>query len=259
MMDTDAGLIERAEVDGVAVVRLARGPVNALDLDLLRAVTDAFRELDRADHTAVVFTGAGRSFCAGVDLWRILDGGQSYVEDFLPALAEAFEAVFTIGKPVVAALNGHAIAGGCILAACCDRRIMAAGTGRIGVSELPVGVPFPVAALEILRYAVGEQVQRELVLTGTTHEPPEALRRGLVDEVVPAEALMDRAVEAARQLGTTTPPDTYRLTKGQLHRDAVERISRYWPEERDEVARLWSARVADGWIRGYMRRVTGRA
>ena len=253
-------MIERDDLDGVAVVRLAHGPVNALDLDLLAAITHEFRELDGdSDHAAVVFTGTGRAFCAGVDLWRIVEGGQSYVEEFLPALVEAFETVFAHGKPVVAALNGHAIAGGAIFAAACDRRVMADGRGRVGVSELLVGVPFPAAALEILGYAVGEQVQRDLVLTGATHETAEALRRGLVDEVVPADRLLDRAVEVARQLATDVPPDTYRVTKHQLRRRTMARIAQAWPEERAEVNRLWCARVADGWIRAYMERVTRRS
>jgi enoyl-CoA hydratase len=251
-------MLERTDDGRVAVVRLAHGPVNALDLDLLGAITDTFRDLDRGDHEAIVLTGTGKAFCAGVDLWRIVEGGPAYVEAFLPALVTAFETVFTTGKPVVAALNGHAIAGGAIFAAACDRRVMAAGKGRIGVSELLVGVPFPAAALQILRYAVGEQTQRDLVLTGVTHEPDEALRRGLVDEVVPADQALSHAVAAAHQLGTLIPPDTFRLTKNQLRRDTMERMTRDWPAERAEVARLWSARVTDGWIRAYMERVTKR-
>jgi enoyl-CoA hydratase len=251
-------MIEREDADRVAVVRLARAPVNALDLDLLGAITDAFGELDRDDSAAAVFTGAGRAFCAGVDLWRIVDGDTSYVEQFLPALVEAFEAVFTCGKPVVAALNGHAIAGGCILAAGCDRRVMAEGRGRIGVSELLVGVPFPAAALEIVRYAVGEPEWQDMVLTGATHEPEEALRRRIVHEVVPGDGLLDHAVEVAGRLAEI-PPDTYRLTKAQLRRDTLERIARNWPVEQGEVTRLWRARIADGGIRRYMERLTGRS
>jgi enoyl-CoA hydratase len=129
----------------------------------------------------------------------------------------------------------------------------------VGVSELLVGVPFPAAALEILGYAVGEQMLRDLVLTGATHERAEAMRRGLVDEVVPADRLLDRAVEVARRLATDVPPDTYRVTKHQLRRRTMARIAQAWPDERADVTRLWCARVADGWIRDYMERVTHRS
>ena len=123
--------------DGVTVVELDRGPVNALDLELLGALTAAF---ERAD-SPVVLTGAGRTFSAGVDLRRIVEEPDSYVAEFLAALARAFLAVFTHPRPTVAAINGHAIAGGCLFALCCDTRVMGAGT--IGLTELAVGVRFP--------------------------------------------------------------------------------------------------------------------
>lgn len=249
-------MIERDERDGVAIVRLAHGPVNALDLELVTAITETFTELDRSDHRAVVFTGAGRAFSAGVNLWRIVDDGPDYVDRYLPALTDAFMAVFTTGKPVVAAVNGHAIAGGCILASGCDYRVMAAG--RIGVPELLVGVPFPMSALEILIDAVGPHRARELVLTGATHEPPQALERGLVDEVVPGAEVVDRALSIANGLAAITPPDTYRLTKHLLRLPATERLARHRAAEDPETLRLWQAHAADGTIRGYMKRTVTR-
>src|SRR5262249_34374598 len=160
---------------------------NALDLELCEAITGTFAEIDAGSARAIVLTGSGKSFSAGVDLWRLLDAGAAYGRMFLPALVDAFEAVFTAGKPVVGAVNGRAVPGGCILVSGCDRRLMAAGGGRIGVTELPVGVPFPVSALEILRYALGTQRCREAVLAGATYEPEAAVVKGFLDEVVPAE------------------------------------------------------------------------
>jgi enoyl-CoA hydratase len=244
-------VIERDDVDDIAVVRLAHGKVNALDLELCEAVTRTFAELDTGSARAIVLTGSGTIFSAGVDLWRILDAGAAYGTAFLPALTAAFEAVFTASKPVVAAVNGHAIAGGCILVSGCDRRLMAAGSGRIGVTELPVGVPFPVSALEILRYALGTQRTREAVLLGATYEPEAAVAKGYVDEVVPPERLLADAVATARRLAQV-PADTYKFTKDQLRRQTVRRIVRLRPREDPRVAELWNARVADGHIRAYM-------
>src|SRR5215469_18242040 len=138
-------LEERGEI---SIVRLAHGKVNALDVELLQAIAAAFGSLDASK--PVVFTGAGRSFSAGVDLKRITDGGLEYVKVFRPALSAAVKAVFYHPGPVVAAINGHAIAGGCVLATACDMRLMSAGT--IGLAELSAGVPFPTAALEIMRH-----------------------------------------------------------------------------------------------------------
>ena len=104
-----------------------------------------------------------------------------YLDEFLPALSEAFLAVFDCPVPVIAAVNGHAIAGGCVLACACDHRVMNQGHGRIGVTELLVGVPFPITALEILRFAVGTRRLSELACFGRTYRAAEAVGLGLVD------------------------------------------------------------------------------
>src|SRR6185436_11758309 len=117
----------------IAVMTLTHGKANALDIELCRAVAARFAELDDAD--AIVLTGAGRIFSAGVDLVRAVAGGADYLHEFLPVLNRAFEAVFFHPRPIVAALNGHAVAGGCVLACAADRRLMVRDGGRIGVTE----------------------------------------------------------------------------------------------------------------------------
>ena len=251
-------MIEVVDVDGVAVVRLAHGKVNALDVELLHEIVKVFDDLTRSDHPAVVLTGAGRSFSAGVDLWRVIDGGADYVDAFLPALCDAFLAVFTLGKPVVAAVNGHAIAGGAILACAADLRLMADSGGRIGVTELLVGVPFPPAALEVVRFALGETRARTAVVTGRTFEPPEAVAAGFVDELVPGAELPQAAVAAALRLATAVPADTFRLTKEQLRLPVHERLARHRPVYDPQVRDLWVAGVEDGRLRRFMETVTAR-
>ncbi len=132
--------------DGVAVVRLEHGKVNVLDLELLQALSATLAELHDAD--AIVLTGAGRAFSAGVDLKRLLDGGPDEVEEFLLALDAGLLALYDYPRPAVAAVNGHAIAGGCILVQACDYRLMSGGTigvrraqGRRAVSDRAVRDP----------------------------------------------------------------------------------------------------------------------
>src|SRR3954451_8437871 len=156
-------MIDVEQHGDVAVVRLEHGKVNALDLELLRAISETMREVSTAG--AVVLTGTGRAFSAGVDLRRIVDGGVAYAKEFLPALSEAFLAVFDCPRPVVAAINGHALAGGCVIAAAADVRLMSGGS--IGLTELLVGVQFPTVPLEVSRYAFGVVAAR-LALTGET-------------------------------------------------------------------------------------------
>lgn len=250
-------MFHREDQDGVAVLRLDHGKVGALDLELLDELDARLAELRGSGAEAVVLTGTGSTFSAGVDLFRLLDGGQAYVARFLPALSRALVALFTFPRPTVAAINGHAIAGGCILACACDLKVMAAGKGRIGVPELRVGVPFPAAAFEILRFAVPRQHLQAMTYTGRTFPPEEALAHGLVDEVAPPEALRERAVGAARELASI-PWATFELTKSELRGPARERIESLAAEVDPRVAATWSDPAIHRVIREYLDRTIGR-
>jgi enoyl-CoA hydratase len=195
--------------DGVTILRLDNPPVNALDLSLLEVVIASMRNIQGP----VVITGAGRCFSAGVDLRALADGGAEYADRFVTALSEAFLAVFDHPAPVIAAINGHAIAGGCVLALCADARLMSGGT--IGLTELSVGVPFPVAALEICRFAMGASVNRA-ALQAKTIDADTALAQGWVDEVVANDELISQATAIAGELGQYAPA-AYAATKRQLH------------------------------------------
>jgi enoyl-CoA hydratase len=188
---------------------MQRSPVNALDLTLLEAIVTAFASITGP----VVVTGTGSCFSAGVDLRAILDNGPDYSDRFLTTLTRAFLAVFDHPGPVVAAVNGHAIAGGCVIAMAADERYMSAGT--IGISEIAVGVPFPVAAIEICRYGMGASVSRA-ALDGASLDRDTAAALGWVAAVEPS-ALLDTAIARAEQLGALSPA-AYAFTKQQLHR-----------------------------------------
>ncbi len=221
--------------DGVVVLRLDHGKLNALDVDLLEAIIVAFAEL--ADAPAVVLTGEGSSFSAGVDLRRILDSKDGDTEYFLDALSRALLTVFTHPRPVVAAINGHAIAGGCVLAVAADVRLMSLGS--MGLTELKVGVAFPTAALEIVRHAAGRQAQ-SLILSGGLIKPAQAVEIGLIDRVVDAADLVDAALAQARILARI-PAATYEITKRQLHAPAMAAIAREYEIYDVRVARTWTS------------------
>jgi enoyl-CoA hydratase len=205
----------------------------------------------------LVLTGTGSIFSAGVDLFRLTQGGVEYVRQFLPLLSRFFRTLFAFPKPVVAAVNGHAIAGGCVIALACDARLMAEGTGRIGVPELLVGVPFPIAALEIVRFAIPRERLQSLIYTGRSLSAREALEAGLVDEVVSADALHERAQELARQFARI-PPLAFRLTKQALHAEALERMENAGDEPDPAALDVWSAAETHAHIREYLRRTLGK-
>ncbi|HEV2722145.1 MAG TPA: enoyl-CoA hydratase/isomerase family protein [Thermoanaerobaculia bacterium] len=242
-------MIERAEDDGIVTLTLAHGKASAMDIELLEALR---RELTASgDARAIILTGRGSIFCAGVDLFRLVDGGADYVRRFFPLLRDTLRQLFAMPMPVVAAANGHAIAGGAILVYACDLRLMSGG--RIGTPELLVGVPFPTAALEIVRFAV-PRVQ--FALTGRTLPPDEALAAGLIDEVVTPDALPARARELAAQLAAI-PRQSFRLTKAQLRAPAIELMSRDAGDAR--ALAVWSDAATHAHIREYLARTVRKS
>jgi enoyl-CoA hydratase len=168
-----------------------------------------------------VLTGSDRCFSAGVDLRAILEGGPDYTRRFLESLVAGFLAVFDYPAPVVAAVNGHALAGGCVIGMAADVRYMAGGT--IGITEIAVGVPFPVSAIEICRHVMGRSATAA-ALGGAPVTPQEALRLGWIDATVEPNELLGVAAARARTLGTLSP-DAYAFTKRQLHRPARTAIT----------------------------------
>ena len=249
-------MIARSQHEGVLTLRMAHGKASALDVELLDALA---RELDGAaeDVRALVLTGTGSIFSAGVDLFRLTQEGAEYVRRFLPLLCRFVRMLFTFPRPVVAAVNGHAIAGGCVIVLACDIRLMAEGAGRIGLPELLVGVPFPAAALEVVRFAVPPDNVQSLLYTGQTLRPQEALAAGLVDEVVAPANLLARAREIAGQLAQI-PPQVYRLTKQSLRAPALERIERASELQDREALEMWAAAETRAHVRDYLRRTLGK-
>jgi enoyl-CoA hydratase len=237
--------------DGIDTLQLARGKANALDLELCRTLDAALAE-GEAREGPLILTGAGSMFSAGVDLFRVVDGGAAYIAQFLPAMSDVFLRLFMFPRPVVAAINGHAIAGGCILACACDYRVMAAGVGRIGLPELHVGVPFPASAVELLRSVTDPARLHEFLLLGRTYEAREAIAVGLVNEAVPGESVLERAVAVARDL-SSRPAASYRITKHFLRGPAAERI-RSAERDRGELIDAWAAPATLQAIRDYLAR-----
>lgn len=246
-------VIEREERGAVVILRLAHGKASALDLELLRALDDAFAIEERSGSRAVVLTGTGSIFSAGVDLLRVVEGGRAYLAEFLPALDASLRRLIAFEKPLVAAINGHAIAGGFVMGCAADRRLLARGKATYGAPELEVGVPFPPAALELVRLGCPPAVLREIVFESRIFTAEDCLARGLVDELVAPETLLDRAVECARKLASP-PGRSFAITKRLLRRPAIDRLEREGSRS-EEILAAWSSDEVLGAVRAYVQRI----
>ncbi len=238
---------------GIAVLTLMHGKANALDIELCEALAARFMELRGSDAKAVVLTGQGKIFSAGVDLKRLSEGGADYIRKFLPVLHKLYDTVFYHPKPVVAAINGHAIAGGCVLACCADRRIMAREGGRIGVTESLVGVPFPALAFEILRFAVPPRHLPEFTLSGATYATDVALQRGWIDEIAEPGELIEDAIAVAQELALLSPA-AFAQTKMQIRQAVTERMAQSGKATDKAVTAIWTAPETLNHIRDYVAR-----
>ena len=238
------------------IIRMEHGKANALDLELCRELQHDFEAAAEDPQVdAVVLTGTGRIFSAGVDLPRLVDGGDAYVTDFVAAFEDMLRALFLFPKPAIAAANGHAIAGGAILAFACDYRVMSGG--RIGVPEALVGVPFPALALEVVRFAVPRQHLQAMLYLAKTIDAAEAKDMGIIDELVAPESLETRAAEVARQL-TSIPPETFRLTKRQIREPYLRDAAAMARTSAERIDALWRDKAIHERIRAYLATTIGK-
>jgi enoyl-CoA hydratase len=223
----------------VAVLRFDRPPANAIELESARAIERAVADLETdAAVRALVLTGTGAFFSAGVDLKVVPTYGAADQRAMVMAINGLVGRLYASPRPIVAAVNGHAIAGGLVVALACDYRIACRGDVRLGLTEAKVGVPYPVAALAVVQAELSPPAARRLVLVARNGTPEEALADGAVDELVPRETVLDRAVAVAEELAGL-PADTYARTKRQLRSMTIAHIDEVLATGADPMLERW--------------------
>jgi len=227
--------VQRA--DTVAVVRLTGGRANAMSAALLRELETTFADLARTDARAVVVTGEGNAFSAGLALPDLIGLDRAGMRDFIAAFERAMQRVLTHPRATVAAINGHAIAGGCVLALMCDVRLAADVPAKIGLNEVQLGIGLPSLVLEPLRARLPVSSIMPVAYEGRLFELREALAVGLVDAVVSAAELETAALARAKALGHATA--AYAQIKQGLLRPVIEAVTRNAPAEREAWLDSW--------------------
>ena len=229
--------MSKTSTSTVHLLRLECGSANAIDERLLEALTDGLTEASETDKRAVVITGYDNYFSAGLNLKGLPDDRDG-MESFIERFEAAHMSILTSPMPIVAAVNGHAVAGGCILACACDLRVGASGAHKLGVSEVTLGVSFPASAFEIMRETLVPQWTPSVLLGGRLLSPANALEAGILHEVVPPEELLDEALARAAELGDK-PRSAFHHSKLALRRPLLERVEETRLRAKDEFLDSW--------------------
>jgi enoyl-CoA hydratase len=223
---------------GVRKLILDRPPANAEDETLLAdlgAAVDAAAADDAV--RAVVLTGAGKFFCAGFDLASARREGDE-VAVLTTTFRDTHVKLLSIPKPTLAMVGGHAIAGGLVLVLACDYRLGLDGDYRIGLNEVAIGASYPKVAFEIVRLRLTHQRASELMLGAAIYPAKEALRLGVVDELLPADKFTDTVMRRAARMGTY-PREAYAHTKLSFVADVLERVAAETPAQAAAIAAIW--------------------
>lgn len=215
--------IQIERVGQIAVLRIDRPPANAIDLDLANEFAIALEGIETDGLGALVVTGVGNCFSAGLDLKALPTYDRAQQQAMVMQVNRLFGGLYGLPLPTIAAVNGHSIAGGVILTLACDYRIGAEGDYKLGLAEARVGVPFPVAAMAIVQSELSHPVARTMALTARNSSPRDALSMGVLDELQPPELLLPRAIEVAQEMAAL-PHSVYGRIKRDLRGAALSRI-----------------------------------
>jgi enoyl-CoA hydratase len=224
---------------GVRILAMGRGKANAISTEFAAALQEAALKAqeDPAVRGVVLTSRSPKIFCGGFDL-RLSRASAENFARFARVFDALFFDLFLLGKPLVAALTGHAVAGGALLAATADFRFAAEGPGTIGLPGVRLGIHLPRHCMEAIRSTVGEQTLTRWALLGETMPFSEAHELGAIDRIVPADRLLEEAVNFAEQLGGASS-EVYRAIKRDLRGAAYERAQNVLPEGRKAFVDSW--------------------
>ncbi len=225
--------------EGIAEVRLERGKVNALNEQVVDELSRCFRDL-AADSSAqaILLTGSGKFFSFGFDVPEFMEAPKEAFARYLEKFTALYRDLFAHPKPVVAAINGHAVAGGCMLATACDARVMASENAKIGLNEIGFGSSLFAGSLALVRFWIGERRAQDVVYSGALYPAEQALVLGLVDAIVPGVTLLDEARRRLHELADK-PPAAFRSIKLLLRQPVLEEMQRREAASIREFVEIW--------------------
>ncbi len=242
-------MIRRELHDGHFVLTLDKARGNAMNPALIEELASCAGEAARDDAVRGVLLASARPklFCPGLDLVELLDLDRPAMRAFMLRFAEAIWAFFALPKPVVAAVSGHAVAGGCILALTADWRVLVPGA-QIGLNEVKIGVPLPWSVALLLRYTVAPDAYARVALLGRNFEGDEALRIGLADELAAQDGFPELCLHRLAEF-TEKDLHAFARTKAYLRSDTLAAMKAHEAELLDEWLDGWFSPATRGRIR----------
>lgn len=233
-------MIEIENRDSVRVIKLTRGVTNALNPELVEILLDAIKnaENDRGTGGVVLSSSNEKFFSIGFDLPHLYGLGKKEFLHFYRQFNRLCRDLAVLPKPVVAAITGHATAGGCILALCGDVRVMADGRKLMGLNEVKLGVPVPELTVRLLNSLVNGRIAREVMEGGEFFPSSRLLQMGMVDRVVPLREVLPVSLEYARTMGSL-PVEAFKLIKTRRVETLIREAEKYREQDEENFMRCW--------------------
>ena len=225
--------------DRIATITLCRGKSNALNAELITELDDMLKNISADDQIGgVILTGNAPFFSAGLDLIELYHYNETearlFWEQFLGFVAN----IVAFKKPIVAAISGHSPAGGCVMALACDYRIMAEGPYIIGLNEVPVGIIVPNSIFQLYSFWIGNAEATRSLLSGKLYQPEEALKVGLVDELVKNESLLTTAERKIKKY-IELESNTWSQSKLNIREELIQAASADQSEALEKMLAQW--------------------
>lgn len=230
------------EQEGIVILKMSSNKLNLMNDAFFKDLNYAFDTLDKEyANKPVVLTSVGNVFSAGLDLnqcYEIFAGGNTdEVLSWFNQFRDSMLRVFNFNRPIVAALNGHAIAGGLILALCCDTRYAVSTNAKFGLNEVTIGFPLPSVFAEIIKYALGARRSEEILFNGMLYNPDDCIKLGIFHDITDHNNLIDMSVAYAGQFNSDNMY-SYSIAKKSLRAEANHRIEAYCNDIDKDVPRM---------------------
>ena len=227
--------------DRLAIITLNRGKSNSINREMVIELTDMLNNIENDTNIGgVIITGRDHFFSAGLDLIELYNYNEEEAKSFWYLFLNFTAKITAFKKPIVAAVNGHSPAGGCVIALACDARVMAEGKYIIGLNEVPVGIIVPNAIFHLYSFWLGQATAYRSLLEGKLFSPDEALAIGLVDELVKPESIMTAAERTVRKY-MAFERNTWSQSKTNIRRDLIKETSADQSADLELMLQQWWA------------------